>query len=313
MSAIDASGLTKIYRRGFRGKTGVTALNNLSLTVERGEVFGFLGPNGAGKTTLVKVLLSLVRPTAGQASLLDTRLPDTRVRERIGYLPENHRFPGYLTGEQVLRLFGRLSGVTRPVLDSRIPELLRLVGMEQWKAMKVKRYSKGMLQRIGLAQALANDPDLLFLDEPTDGVDPVGRKEIRDILRDLRSKGKTIFLNSHLLSEVELVCDRVAIVDKGSLLKIGTIAEMTEGGAQYTIGIDGELPESALMEAKAMVVKFTMQPGALVVDAGTTRELNNIIDLLRRHGVMITSLHQQKTTLEESFLALLKREGEAAS
>ncbi len=307
-TAIAVSHLTKVYRKSPIRKNGVPALQGLSISVEQGQIYGFLGPNGAGKTTLVKILLSLVHPTSGEASLLGKSLPNTRIRERVGYLPENHRFPGYLTGEDVLTLFGKLSGARQDILRKRIPELLKVVGMEQWKKMKIKRYSKGMLQRIGLAQALINDPDLIFLDEPTDGVDPIGRKEIRDILKALKGQGKTIFLNSHLLSEVELVCDRVAIVDKGSLLKEGTIADFTAGGTAYIIGIEGSVPDAVRVEASAMVLPLSDHPAGLLVNAPSTADLNRTIDLLRQHNVPITSLQRDRSTLEDSFLALLKRE-----
>ena len=279
--------------------------------MDQGEIFGFLGPNGAGKTTFIRILLSLVHSTSGSISLLETPLPNTQVRRRVGYLPENHRYPTYMTGKDVLRLFGRLTGMNSVLLKERIPELLRRVGMEQWQSMKVKRYSKGMLQRIGLAQALVNDPELIFLDEPTDGVDPVGRKEIRDILKELKGQGKTIFLNSHLLSEVELVCDRVAIIDKGSLLKVGTIGSLTEAGRHFIIGIEGILPEALRTEAAAMVMGISERHDGITIDASTSEELNRAIDLLRRHHVIITSVNQERSSLEDSFLNLLQKGGNA--
>ena len=191
MHAITSDSLSKTYRSGIRGKQQVAALVGFSIDVAPGQIFGLLGPNGAGKTTFIKILLSITHPSSGEASILGTKLPSVQIRKRIGYLPENHRYPGYLTGEQVLRFFGRLGGVAPGVLHQRIPTLLQLVGMEQWRTMKVKKYSKGMLQRLGLAQSLINDPEVLFLDEPTDGVDPVGRKEIRDVLTNLKNQGKT--------------------------------------------------------------------------------------------------------------------------
>ncbi len=308
MPAIQISHMAKTFRQGMRGTRSVQALVDLSLTVEPGEIFGLLGPNGAGKTTLIKILLSLVKPSSGGASLLDTRRPNTKIRSRVGYLPENHRYPGYMTGDHVLDLFGRLGGVPSHSVQQRSSELLKLVGLEQWRSMKVKRYSKGMLQRIGLAQALMNDPDLLFLDEPTDGVDPLGRKEIRDILKSLRDRGKTIFLNSHLLSEVELVCDRVAMLNKGTLLKVGTIAEFTTPGTRYTIGIEGRIPDEVRLEASALVLGMEERAGVLGVQAETIQDLNRVIDLLRRHHVAITSVQQDRNTLEDSFLALLRTE-----
>ena len=307
MHAIQSDSLSKVYRTGI-SKQHITALDGFSLEVNKGEVFGLLGPNGAGKTTFIKILLSLTRPTSGRASILGKELPDNKVKERIGYLPENHRYPGYLTGVQVLSLFGRLSGVENATLQKRIPSLMALVGITEWRAMKVKKYSKGMMQRLGLAQALINDPEVVFLDEPTDGVDPVGRKEIRGILLDLKNQGKTIFLNSHLLSEVELISDRVAILDRGKLLKVGTVEELTTTGSQYQIGIASSLPEDLKMEAAARSMHLT--PGAEFITATieNVTALNSLIDLLRKHRVEITSVVKVKSSLEDSFINLIKRE-----
>ena len=198
MDVITAESVSKTYRGLFRSQP-VVALQDFSIVIASGQIFSLLGPNGAGKTTFIKILLSLAHPTSGKATILGMPVPHARTRARIGYLPENHRYPSYLTGQQLLRLFGRLLGIEEKILAPRIPQFLDMVGMTQWKNMKVKKYSKGMLQRIGLAQALINDPDLLFLDEPTDGVDPLGRKEIREVLKAIKAQGKTIFLNSHLL------------------------------------------------------------------------------------------------------------------
>lgn len=308
MSAITSDALSKTYRNGLFGREQIPALTDFSIAVQRGEVFSLLGPNGAGKTTFIKVLLSLTHPTSGHATILGEKLPNVKVKSRVGYLPENHRYPGYLTGEQVLRFFGRLSLVSRPLIESRIGPLMELVGISQWRGMKVKKYSKGMMQRLGLAQALINDPDVLFLDEPTDGVDPVGRKEIRDILKGLKDQGKTVFLNSHLLSEVELVSDRVAILDKGRLLKVGTVQELTSTGSRYQIGINGQLPEAFMVEAGALVITLTVEKEALEADLDTTSELNRLIDLLRKHNVEITSIARQRNSLEDSFINLIKRE-----
>jgi ABC-2 type transport system ATP-binding protein len=305
MHAIQSESLSKVYRSG---ASRLIALDGFSLDVHQGEVFGLLGPNGAGKTTFIKILLSLTRQTHGNASILGTRLPDDRVKERVGYLPENHRYPGYLTGEQILSLFGALSGVTGARLRERIPSLLALVGMAEWRTMKVKKYSKGMMQRLGLAQALINDPDIVFLDEPTDGVDPLGRKEIRGILLGLKNQGKTIFLNSHLLSEVELISNRVAILDRGKLLKVGTVDDLTSTGSEYRIGIASPLPEGATLEIAAR--SFHLTAGAEFVTARieSIAELNDLVDLLRKHRVEITSVVKIKSSLEDSFINLIKRE-----
>lgn len=308
MHAILSESLSKTYRSGITGIQPIIALANFSVEVAPGQIFSLLGPNGAGKTTFVKILLSLTHPTSGRASILGRQLPDVKVRERIGYLPENHRYPGYLTGEQLLRSFGQLGGIHRSALRSRINPLMELVGVAQWRSMKVRKYSKGMMQRLGLAQALINDPELLFLDEPTDGVDPVGRKEIRDILLNLKAQGKTIFLNSHLLSEVELISDRVAILDKGTLLKIGTVDELTSVGPEYLIGIGADLTEGFLHEASALLLKLSYTSDSISAQLSSTEELNKLIDLLRKYGIEITSIVKKRSTLEDSFINLLKKE-----
>ena len=308
MHAITAEFLSKTYRSGLLRKREVMALSGFSVNVESGQIFSLLGPNGAGKTTFIKILLSLTHATSGNATILGAPVPTPAVRAKVGYLPENHRYPGYLTGEQVLRFFGRLSGLSRTDARTRIGPLLEMVGLDQWRTMKVKRYSKGMLQRLGLAQALVNDPEVLFLDEPTDGVDPVGRKEIRDVLRQLKGKGKTIFLNSHLLSEVELVSDRVAILDRGRLVKTGTVDELTARGSLYRIGIEGELTEALRTEAAAMVLPLRQDGESVQVELGTVAELNRLVDLFRKHGINITSIIKERSTLEESFISLLTSE-----
>ncbi|MCK6476890.1 MAG: ABC transporter ATP-binding protein [Phycisphaerales bacterium] len=205
-AAIDLSHVSKTYGRKVR------ALRDIAMHVARGEIFGLLGPNGAGKSTLVKILMTVIRPSRADGTMLGGRIGDKSVLRRVGYLPEHHRFPEYLTGRQVIEFYGAMAEVPRRERRRRSVELLELVGMKEWGDTKVKGYSKGMRQRVGIAQALVNDPELVVLDEPTDGVDPVGRRDIRAILSRLREQGRTVFLNSHLLSELEMVCDRVAIL-----------------------------------------------------------------------------------------------------
>jgi ABC-2 type transport system ATP-binding protein len=253
MSVIETKNLTKEYSSKSFSKKKILALDKFSFNVESGEIFGLLGPNGAGKTTLIKLLLSIVFPTEGEALIFDKNISDVNIKSKIGYLPENHRFPGYFTAEKVLYYFGGLSGVSSRILKNRIDELLKLVNLEKWKKTKVSKFSKGMMQRLGIAQAIINDPELIFLDEPTDGVDPIGRKEIRDIMLDLKSKGKTIFVNSHLLSEVELVCDRVAILNKGVLIKEGLVEDILAVSAGYlfiTSELNDEIINSLLLNYK---------------------------------------------------------------
>jgi ABC-2 type transport system ATP-binding protein len=307
MDTIAAQQLTKVFRARRRARS-VTALDGFSLTVGAGEIFGLLGPNGAGKTTFIKLLLGIVFPNAGSASVLGRPIGTTDFKARIGYLPENHKYPAYLTGEQVLRFFGTLSGVDAPVLEKRIPELLALVDMERWRKVKIRKYSKGMMQRLGLAQALVNDPALVILDEPTDGVDPLGRKEIRDILTRLRDQGRTVFLNSHLLSEVELICDRVAILHKGKLIRQGTVRELTQQEHVYVVTIEGELPEALRVQWEATRVPFARDGARLTLTADTLATVNGRLDELRRHEVLIRSMEQKHTSLEDMFIDVISRE-----
>ena len=217
MPAINLVDIHKTYR----GK--VHALRGVSLEVNDGEIFGLLGPNGAGKSTLVKIIMTVIYPTRASGTVLGLPIGHIDGLRKIGYLPEHHRFPGYLTGSQVLNYFSALSDVDRSTRKKRSSELLHRLGLGDWGKKKISTYSKGMLQRLGIAQALMNKPQLLILDEPTDGVDPVGRREIRDLLSELKAEGHAIFLNSHLLSELEMVCDRVAIMVKGKVTMQGTI------------------------------------------------------------------------------------------
>lgn len=233
--AVSTQDLTKIYRTGFWMAQKVASLVGCSLTVEMGETFGLLGPNGAGKTTFIKLLLGIIRPTSGEGSLLGRPLGDRRVKARIGYLPENPYLYEALTGWECLRLMATLHQVPAAVQRHRIPQLLDLVGLTQAAARRktLRRYSKGMVQRIGLAQALINDPDLVLLDEPMSGLDPLGRYQVREIILQLKAQGKTIFFNSHILSDVEHICDRVAILARGELLAVGSLTELLGTGETY--------------------------------------------------------------------------------
>jgi len=220
--------LVKTYGR-------IEALKGMSLDVRRGEIFGLLGQNGAGKTTMIKILLGITNRTAGHAELLGEAAGTVGVRRRVGYLPEDHRFPDYHTAASLLDFYGALLEVPKAERRKRALDLLELVGLKGRKDYKIRTFSKGMKQRLGIAQALINDPEVLFLDEPTDGVDPVGRKEIRALLHKLKGEGKTIFLNSHLLGEVELICDRVVIMQRGEIIREGDIAELTQQRCFYQI------------------------------------------------------------------------------
>jgi ABC-2 type transport system ATP-binding protein len=230
--AIDLRDVAKVY------KGRVHALQGIEMRVARGEIFGLLGPNGAGKSTLVKIMMTVIRPTRAVGTVLGQPVGNKPTLEKVGYLPENHRFPRYLTGRQTLEFFGALAKVDRPTAKKRAGELLATVGMSDWADKKIATYSKGMMQRIGIGQALMSNPDLVVLDEPTDGVDPVGRRDIRDVLANLRQQGKTVFVNSHLLSELEMICDRVAILVQGRVSRQGTIDELTVKSQRYEIELE---------------------------------------------------------------------------
>jgi len=310
MNTIETNGLTKIYSSAF-GKKQVQALVDLHLNVQTGTIFGLLGPNGAGKTTLVKLLLGITFPTFGKAKVLGEPTENYRIKKKVGYLPENHKYPPYLTGGEVMNFFGKLSGLDSRYLNKKTDELLDLMKLSKWKKTKIKNYSKGMMQRLGLAQALVNDPELLFLDEPTDGVDPIGRKEIRDILIDLKKQSKTIFLNSHLLSEVELITDRVGILNKGKLIREGTVQELTEKTEEYLLRIEGDHKQITGNIENVMVTK--LDDGRYSLKVANTTDLNTFIDKLRADGILIYELIKHKNTLEEMFISLIEeseKEGE---
>jgi ABC-2 type transport system ATP-binding protein len=307
MPALSVSSLTKTYRTGLLGRSSVQALDGVSLTVEEGAIFGLLGPNGAGKTTLVKILLGLVHPTSGTAHLFDHPAGQPVARDRIGFVPENHRFPGFFTAVQTLHAYGRLSDVPRAARDRRIPQLLDRLDLDGRGDSKVKTFSKGMLQRLGLAQALLNEPDLLFLDEPTGGVDPVGRRAIRDIVLELRDEGKTIFLNSHLLSEVEKVCTQIAILRDGSLVRQGSVDELTAVDRVYDL-VATALPESVLAdETLPLDPAPDGSPSAPELEQYRVRAddratLNAVLDRLRSEGVEVESITPLRQSLEDYFI-----------
>jgi ABC-2 type transport system ATP-binding protein len=291
---IATDNLVKQYRQ-------VRALAGVSLTVEQGEIFGLLGQNGAGKTTLVKILLGITKPTGGSALLLDHPVGVTAVRKRIGYLPEDHRFPDYHTGKSLLDFYGSLLEVPRAERRKRMDEVLDLVGLAGRKNSKIRTYSKGMKQRLGIAQAILHRPDVIFLDEPTDGVDPVGRREIRALLLQLKQQGVTIFVNSHLLGEVELICDRVAIVQRGEVIRLGDIATLTKIQGQFIVGLapDEKFPDEAVRG-----LGYTAAPVGIhwAVDLADGQTIDPVVDLLRERGLRLRHLIERRQSLEELFI-----------
>jgi len=294
--AIDTQDLTKIFRSRWSGRE-VRAVDGISLKVGRGVTYGLLGQNGAGKTTFVKMLLSATHPTGGSARIFGRDARELEARRPIGYLPENHRFPTYFTGTGMLDFYAALSGVDSASRRRLIPELLNEVGLDAWGDVRVGKYSKGMLQRLGLAQALIHSPALLVLDEPSDGVDPVGRKKIREILHALEEKGVTIFINSHLLVEVELFCREVAILDHGKVALTGLVKDLVAGkGYRLTVSYPPEQLELGVPAVPAG------NDGLVEFRFTTREEVNAAVDRLRAEHCEIESIVPTNSTLEEVFL-----------
>ncbi|MBI4613187.1 MAG: ABC transporter ATP-binding protein [Planctomycetes bacterium] len=304
MAAIEVDGLTKCYGRGAKR---FTALDELRLQVEDGQIYGLLGPNGAGKTTLVKLLLGLRWPSGGQARILGAPAGTPGVRRQVGYLPEDHRLPLYLTGLQSLTVYGLLQGLSGDQVRARAMPLLERLDLKDWARTKVRKYSKGMKQRLGLAQALLHEPRVLFLDEPTDGVDPVGRKIIRDMIEEIHRKGTTVFINSHLLMEVEMICDRIAILNRGKKVREGTIEELIPKTNDFVFRL---APHSAdvdlLLRGIAAVEKDGKDEGGYLLALDREEDLDAAIDRLRGAGVGIREIVRRRQTLEEFFLETIE-------
>lgn len=299
MTVIDAQELCKTYTDGFK-KRGILALDAVTFSVIQGEIFGLLGPNGAGKTTFLKVALGIVQPSSGRITITGRRPSDPRSRNKVGYLPENHRFPIHLTGLGLLQFTGRQYGLSPSEINSRADLLLPLVGMEKWGQTKIRKYSKGMQQRIGLAQALVPDPDVLMLDEPTDGVDPVGKIEIRKIMERVRGEGKSIVLNSHLLAEVETVADRVAILSRGRVVKISSIEDLTKRQCQFNVTADIGNRLVVIPEEVGRILNLSAT--GIVVELTNDDKINYVIDELRMKKISIRSVEPLKVSLEQSFI-----------
>jgi ABC-2 type transport system ATP-binding protein len=288
----------------------VVAVDGLNLSVTKGEVFGFLGPNGAGKTTTIKMLLGLVYATSGRAQVLDCAPGDPRVMGRIGFLPEHFRFHPWLTAAGFLDLHGRLYGLTSGERAERIPPLLERVSLADRANARLAEFSKGMLQRIGLAQALLNNPELVFLDEPTSGLDPVGRYEVRDLIRELRNSGATVFLNSHFLSEVEVTCDRIAIVKRGQVVRLGRLDELTAPHAEVQIRARGLTPEliagldrwGKVLDSPAAVQEERHDPINLTMAIESEDMLPAIAGWLVQGGAQLYNLAPRRLSLEELFM-----------
>lgn len=298
--ALDLHSVSKT----FKGR--VHALRDVSLSVPKGSIFGLLGPNGAGKSTLVKIMTTVVRPTRAEGRLLGEPLGRKSVLARVGYLPEHHRFPPYLTGRQLVEYFGAMANVPRRERRTRAAALLELVGMSAWADKRTTTYSKGMQQRAGIAMSLVNDPEVVFLDEPTDGVDPVGRREIRGILQRMRNEGRTVFLNSHFLGEVEMVCDRVAVMLQGRVVKHGTIEELTAHSRRYEVTFTGLHVDVIRLGEHEHRVETLDERRRVTLPRAVPEDVQPLIDELRRRGAVVTGVHDVRETLEDMFLRAVR-------
>jgi len=304
MLAIESLGLEKTYSVGFWRKRPKRALHPLHFAVEEGEIFGFLGPNGAGKTTTLKLLMGLVFPTAGSARILGREWTDPVVKAQIGFLPEQPYFYDYLTADELLNYYAQLSGVDARQRSARIEEVLKRVGMQDARDVQLRKFSKGMLQRVGIAQAILHDPKLVFLDEPMSGLDPIGRREVRDLIQELKAQGKTVFFSTHILSDAEALCDRVAIIHQGQLRGVGAIEDLTAGvlGKIEVIWHGTQIPSAV----KAL-------GGECHVTGETTRAVlaenqqDAMIDALRRERLRLISITPLRKSLETYFVEKLQR------
>ena len=297
-SVIETNQLSKTYGH-------VQALKGVSVSVGPGQIYGLLGQNGAGKSTLIKILLGIVRKTGGNATLLGETAGNPGVRRRVGYLPEDHQFPLYHSAGTLLDFYGQLYGLSRSDRKRKAEEALEIVGIRSRMNDKIKTYSKGMKQRVGIAQSFFHDPDVIFLDEPTDGVDPVGRKEIRDLLMKLKSEGRTIFINSHLLGEVEMICDRVAILHRGEMVREGTVGELTKQEGRFVIGL---APDQAFPSEELARLGYVSQKvgDRYEVAVGVDKSaIDKVIGLITEKGLKLRHLLEKKQSLEDVFVDMV--------
>jgi ABC-2 type transport system ATP-binding protein len=304
MSAIEILGLEKTYSVGFWRKRPKRALQPLHLTVEDGEIFGFLGPNGAGKTTTLKLLMGLVFPTAGSARILGNEWTDPSVKAQIGFLPEQPYFYDHLTAHELLEYYGQLSGVPAKLRKHRVEQVLQQVGLRDVQAVQLRKFSKGMLQRVGIGQAILHDPKLVFFDEPMSGLDPMGRREVRDLMEQLKCEGKTVFFSTHILSDAETLCDRVAIIHKGELRGVGAVEDLTSSvqGKVEVVWHGTQIPASIkTLSAECHVTGDRVR--AIVAE----NQQDAMIDALRREHLRLIAITPVRTSLEAYFVEKLRR------
>jgi len=303
MAAIEILGIEKTYKVGFWRKRPKLALRPLHLTVQEGEVFGFLGPNGAGKTTTLKLLMGLVSPTAGTARILGMELDDPRVRRQIGFLPEQPYFYDYLTARELLTYYAQLSGVADDERPSRVNSMLERMGLGASADLQLRKFSKGMLQRVGMAQAILHDPKVVFLDEPMSGLDPMGRREVRELIQQLRNEGKTVFFSTHILSDAEALCDRVAVIHQGELKGVGAVAELT---ARSQGKVEVIFCASSVPAALKAICAEAHVNGEMVNAVVDQEKQETALDMLRRERIRLISLTPVRRSLEEFYVEQLR-------
>jgi ABC-2 type transport system ATP-binding protein len=303
MAAIEILDLEKSYPVGFWRKRPKVALRPLRLTVEEGEVFGFLGPNGAGKTTTLKLLMGLVFPTAGSARILGKDFDDPQVKSQIGFLPEQPYFYDHLTAKELLNYYGQLSGVPAKSRSAKVDEMLARVGLTDSAGVQLRKFSKGMLQRVGLAQAILHDPKLVFLDEPMSGLDPMGRREVRELIQELHHEGKTVFFSTHILSDAEALCDRVGVIHQGELRGVGAVAELT---SQTQGRVEIIFCASSVPAGLAQLGAETRLSGNMVNAILPEEQQEAALDVLRRERLKLISLTPVRKSLEEYYIQNLR-------
>src|SRR6185295_3252614 len=302
VEVVRIENLTKQYKPGWPWQAPVNALNGLSLSVQRGEIYGFLGPNGSGKTTTLKILLGLIKATGGKAEIFGRPAGEVAVRRRLGFLPESPYFYDYLTAEEFLTFYGRMAGLERAYLTGRVTTLLELVGLSEARTRQLRKFSKGMLQRVGLAQALIHDPELVIMDEPMSGLDPVGRKQVRDLILSLRDQGKTVFFSTHIIPDVEVMCDRVGIVLKGKLLTEGRVEELVNHASTRSVEIVCEGISVETTPGIVRIARKVYQRGRQgLIQLHDPKQVDEVLAAIRAGGGRTLSVTPLKGSLEELF------------
>lgn len=305
--AIVTENLTKDYRTGFRLQK-IRAIENLNLTVESHEIFGFLGPNGAGKTTTIKILVGLARPTSGKATILGKPSSDVAIKKQIGFLPESPYFYEYLNAYEYLNLCAQVSGVAKELHNSQIEKLLNSVGLMRFAKMPLKGFSRGMLQRLGIAQALIHNPELVILDEPMGGLDPIGRREFRDIILKLKAQGKTVFFSTHILSDVEMICDRVGIILNGKLISTGHLDNILGSEVEsFEVVVKG-FDHKIIRTIERFADKVILREDKVLIEVKTEDEVERIMAIIREVGAKLLSLQPKRKTLEAHFISQIQKE-----